>query len=415
MGQALATGRRIEIIDAFRGFALAGIVLVHMVEQYLAAPPPPELQSGMVQGPVDQVVAGLLEVFVRGKFFALFSFLFGLSFFLQMDRAARRGIDFQGRFIWRLTLLFAIGYLHSMFYRGDILTIYAILGLFLVPFHRVRTPVVLAVAGLLILGVGRLAVFALDGGDTMFPQGDFAPELPHNRVYFDALLSGSLLEVFSLNAWQGHMAKLEFQLNVFGRWYLTFAFFLLGLWAGRVRLFEKLDEWQRAIKKALWASLAACIVFLFATGLLFSGLADGSNQPSFRSWRAMAALTSYDLFNFTLATVILCGFLLVYRRARGQRVLVRLAPYGRTALSNYFMQTLIGTFLLYHWGLGYLGKFSNTAMVGIGVAVIALQVYASMVWLRHFHYGPIEWLWRCGTRLSWQPLLKKGVRFNYSR
>lgn len=409
VGQALATGRRIEIIDAFRGFALAGIVLVHMVEQYLAAPPPAALQSGMATGPADQVVAGLLEVFVRGKFFALFSFLFGLSFFLQMDRAARRGVNFQGRFIWRLTLLFAIGYLHSLFYRGDILTIYAILGLFLVPFHRIRTPVILAVAGLLILGAGRFTVFALNGGDTMFPQGDFAPELPHNQVYFGALLSGSLLEVFSLNAWQGHLSKLEFQLNVFGRWYLTFAFFLLGLWAGRVRLFENLDAWHGAIKKALWASLAACIAFLFATGLMFSGLRDGGTQVTFDSWQAMAALTSYDLFNFTLASAILCGFVLIYRRAGGERVLATLAPYGRTALSNYFMQTLIGTFLLYHWGLGYLGKFSNTAMLGIGIVVIVVQVYASTVWLRHFHYGPIEWLWRCGTRLSWQSLSRRAA------
>src|SRR6056297_853080 len=93
------TLNRIEIIDALRGFALAGIVLVHMVEQYLAAPWPEGQMEALVQGPLDQAVDAIILLIFRGKFFALFSILFGLSFFIQMDRASRKGTDFKFRFI----------------------------------------------------------------------------------------------------------------------------------------------------------------------------------------------------------------------------------------------------------------------------------------------------------------------------
>lgn len=400
---------RIQIIDALRGFALAGILLVHMVEQFLGAQPSDAMMSEMFRGTADQVLAGLLEILVRGKFLALFSFLFGLSFFIQMDRATDRSKTFHGRFLWRITLLLIIGYAHSLFYRGDILTIYAMLGFLLVPFYAVRTRVLLAVAALLLLGAGRYAVFAISGGETIMPYGDFSPELPHNQAYYAALLSGSLLDVFASNAWLGHMSKLEFQVTLSGRLFLTFAFFLLGLWAGRVSLFEKREEWHGLFKRALWAGLAASVAFLGLTIVLFSTLSAGNGMPVFDSWHSMFARSSYDLFNLAVTVVILCTFVLAYNRPRGERFLAQLAPYGRTALTNYLLQTVIGTFVFYNWGLGYLGKLSNTEAFGIALVVLVLQVLASRWWLKQFRYGPVEWLWRSGTRLEWQPLAGRAV------
>ena len=399
-------GDRIEIIDAFRGFALIGIVLVHMVEQYLGTMPTEAIRAAMVQGPLDNLVEAFLGIFVRGKFFALFSFLFGLSFFIQMDRAAQKGVDYNGRFLWRVTLLLIIGYAHSLFYRGDILTIYAMLAFVLVPFYKVRSVYLLTITAILIAGAGRYIVFAINGGETILPYGDVTPDLPHNQAYFDALYSGSLLDVFSVNAVYGHLAKLEFQINVFGRWYLTFAYFLLGLWSGRLRLFERLEELRPRIKKALILSAVLTLLFMVLTMVLF-GAAGDDGQPGFNSWLQMFAMTSYDLFNFTLAVLLLCSFVLLYRRDRWQRMLGKLAPYGRTALSNYFLQTLIGTFLLYNYGLGLLGTISNSQAFGLAIVVIAMQIWLSAVWLRHFRFGPLEWLWRSGTKLSWQPLLRR--------
>lgn len=399
---------RIQVIDAFRGFSLMGIVLVHMVEQYLAAAPTEAMRAGMVQGPLDQVVQVLLMLFVQGKFFAMFSFLFGLSFYIQMDRAAQKGINYQGRFLWRVTLLLLIGYLHSLFYRGDILTIYAILAFVLVPFYRLSNKLLLGIAAILMLGAGRYMVFALYGGETIFPYGAGQPDLPHNLDYYAALLSGSLFDVFSQNALFGHLSKLEFQMNMDGRWYLTFAFFLLGLWAGRLRIFERLDELHSQFKKALVISSILTVLFVVSTTLLFMAANPEEGQQS-ESWMLMFAFTSRDLFNCALTVVLLCGFVLLYGGKFWGRVFVKLAPYGRTALTNYVLQSLIGTFLFYNYGLGLLGQVSNMQAAGIGILVIAFQLWLSALWLRHFRYGPLEWLWRSGTKLSWQPLSKQAA------
>src|SRR5688572_11631364 len=119
---------RLELVDALRGFALMGLFLVHMVELfelYWLAPRP------------DWAFEWTMWLFA-GKSFALFALCFGLSFYIIMDRARGRGVDFTGRFAWRLAILLALGLLHGLVYRGEILQILALLGLLLIPFDRVR-------------------------------------------------------------------------------------------------------------------------------------------------------------------------------------------------------------------------------------------------------------------------------------
>ena len=394
---------RIQSIDAFRGFALAGIAIAHMVEQYIAAQAPESLGAVMNATIADQIVQAFIEIFVRGKFFAMFAFLFGVSFCIQMDNAANKGINFQPRFLWRLALLFLIGYLHSLFYRGDILTIFAMLGVLLVFFYRVPTRVCLTVAAVIILGLPRFILFALHGTDEIIPGADFDPALPTNVAYFDALLNGALLDVFAANAWQGHLSKMEFQLNVMGRFFLTFAYFLLGLCVARSGLFRDAEKHKATLKRALWWSAGIMIVALAIMVLLFMRAFDGDDSAGFSSWTTMFAFTFMDVFSLSMAGVFLCGFLLIFLRPRGHRVLGVLAPYGRTALTNYVLQTLVGTFILYNWGLGMLGEVSNVQTFGMALAIIAVQVTMSRLWLQRFRFGPLEWLWRSGTYLEWQP------------
>jgi uncharacterized protein len=395
------TSHRIQSIDAFRGFALAGIAIAHMVEQYYGAMPPPGLFDDVYASGLDKVAGAFVEIFVRGKFFALFSFLFGVSFFIQMDNGAQKGINFRARFLWRLALLFVVGYAHALFYRGDILTIYAVVGVALVLFFHVRTAVCLALAAIVLLGLPRFLLFALNGGDVLFAGGDADPALPANLAYAEAVTQGSLVDVFRANAWHGLVTKAEFQLNVFGRGYLTFAYFLVGLCVGRLGLFRDLERHAASLKRGLWIAIAAVVVTFVTAGFLFSTLPENSN---FDNWQAMFALTAMDLWNLSFATLYLCGFLLWFNRPRGRQVLGKLAPYGRAALSNYVLQTLIGTILLYNFGFGLLGQLSNADMFGIAIVVIAGQVALSAAWLRYYRFGPLEWLWRSATWFEWQRL-----------
>lgn len=220
----MATKQRFEIVDALRGFALAGIVIVHMVENYVGAPVPEEAMTATHQGIADYFVDGFIMLFLRGKFFALFSFLFGLSFFIQMKNAGDSGYNFKGRFLWRLLLLFGIGYLHHLFYRGDILTVYALLGVFLIPFYNSRNRTVLLVAAILFLGCGRYVVFLLNDGPSLFFDGELNPGHPAVVIYFDVIRNGNIWQVFKSNAYNGQIMKMDFQLGVFSRGYLTFGF-----------------------------------------------------------------------------------------------------------------------------------------------------------------------------------------------
>ena len=396
--------QRIEIIDALRGFSLAGIVIVHFVENFIGSAVPQNVLEGLHVGPMDYVVDVFIALFLRGKFFALFSFLFGLSFFIQMDNGQKTGNYFGPRFLWRLIVLLIIGGLHHMFYRGDILTIYALLGIFLIPFYKLNNKWVLGCVALLFLGLGRFIVFAITQGDYIFSPGGIMPDDPEALLYFNTIENGSLQEVIVSNSTIGHLNKLEFQLGVFGRGYLTFGFFLLGLYTGRIGFFLKLKENKKLIKKVLIGSIILFVVSLVLTALIFMQLGE---DVTFDNWPAMAGLTAFDLNNIAMTFILITLFVMLYKKVKGQKWLGKFAPYGRMALTNYVSQSLLGTFLFFGWGLGYLVEFRNSYTFLISILVIFVQMVLSKWWLTNFKYGPLEWLWRSITFFKWYPLRKK--------
>jgi len=400
----LQRSSRIDIIDALRGFSLAGIVIVHMVENYVGAPVPEGAMEAAHQGVMDYVVDGFILLFLRGKFFALFSFLFGLSFFIQMRNASLKGMSFRLRFIWRLTILLCIGYLHSLFYRGDILTVYASLGIFLIPFYKLKKHWVYVVAILLFLGLGRYVVFIFNNGNNLFMEGAFNPNSPDITAYYNVLLNGSIWDVFKTNAWAGHLMKMDFQLGIFSRGYLTFGFFLMGLYAGRLDFFNTYLTEKKLISRVLWGAIALFVISLLITFGSFSQLGE---QPAFDNWYAMIGLTGFDLNNVGMTFIIICLFVKVYSSDRWNHGLKIFMPYGRMALTNYVLQSVIGTFVFYGWGLAYLGKLSNTVSFVLALLIILLQMLFSKWWMKRFYYGPFEWIWRSLTFLKVFPF-KRG-------
>jgi len=392
---------RIEIIDALRGFALAGIVFVHMLEGFVAAAIPTTLAESMNPTIWDHVASGFVDFLFRGKFFALFSFLFGLSFFIQMDNGEKRGTSFGARFLWRLVLLFAIGFVHSMFYRGDILTLYALVGVLLIPFFKVDTKWLLAIAGLIFLGLGRFIVFYATQGGGIFTEVDFGPESPYSKNYIELLQNGSITEVFSSNAIEGNLMKAEFQFGIFNRGYLTFAFFLLGLVMGRLGFFKNYLT-EKVFLKRLWIFGLALFAFgLLGTIATFALLGQNFdfNSPGF-----MVGLTFADLINLAMTVLLVAVFVILYKKRKAGNFLRAFIPYGKMALTNYVVQSIVGTYLFFGWGLGYLGKLPNRYVFLIAIAIIAVQMWASRLWLKYFRYGPLEWLWRSLTFFKLYPI-----------
>lgn len=395
---------RIEVIDALRGFALAGIFICHMTEQYVGAGSP-EIHGTAVRITIlDQVIEGFIGILMRGKFLALFSFLFGLSFYIQMNNGAKKGASFGGRFLWRLLLLLLIGYLHSLFYRGDILTIYAMLGILLIPFFRAPNKWILGFSAILFLGLGRYIVFFLNGGNHLFLDvNPIDMESAHVLEYYNTIKSGSLLDVFATNSWQGHLDKMNFQYGPFGRGYFTFAFFLIGLYVGRSGFFNRIHEEKTFTKKVL---IGSSILFIISIAIIAAAFMAMGPEIGMDNWYAMIGLSGYDISNLSITLIYLALFIILYRKVKSEKWLAKLAPYGRMALTNYILQSLLGTLLLYGWGMGLLGEITNTHTFLIAIGLIILQVWASKIWLRYYNYGPLEWLWRSLTFMKVFPMRK---------
>ena len=395
----VAAGDRIVVVDALRGFALMGIVLVHMVEQYVGGPVPQTVGAFTSHGLADNIVEALINIFIRGKFFTIFSLLFGLSFFIQLDRAEQKGASFGLRFLWRLAILFAIGFMHNLFYRGDILTVYALLGIVLLPLNRLSDRALLWTA-LLLLILPRFVVYGTEQLLSLTPP-DVLDNQAAQQAYWDVLREGSLGQLFAMNAGYGFWSKMYFQFHWVARGYQTLALFLLGLYVGRRGYFTDLEANRPLLRKLLRWGGGLALGFFLLTGLTF-----GLLNPAFGSPLFYLAMTFADLGNMAMTGLIIGAFGWWYLKPNLRRTLDKLVPYGRMALTNYFTQSLIGTFIFFHFGLGLLGAIGSGLTFLLAVVIFVTQVAFSRYWLRRFHYGPLEWLWRSLTYGRWQPLRK---------
>ncbi len=395
---------RIESIDVLRGFTLFGIILVHFTEQYYAGMHPQKYSGFTEKGMLDGIVSGFVSLFVTGKFFMIFSFLFGLSFYLQLSKSDISPAFFL-RFAWRLLILFAIGFLHHLHYRGDILTIYATLGLSLLLFYRLPDKALLIIALLLTLNLPSVITRGVDAlsmtgnGQPFFPTDDKAAE-----TYYETIKHGSYAELLIANLHE-FRGKFDFQV-VSGRIYITLGLFLLGMYAGRRKVFENLAPLVPFLKKlmkyALW-SLLGCLVFSVAFFGSFYLMGISLSQAV--QW--MVGGLVFDLFNAALATIYATGILVLFQKTNWRLRLIHLYPLGRMGLTTYLMQTLAGFLIFFGPGFGLLGEIGSSVCLCIGIVVFFLQILFSKWWFRHFQFGIFEWLWRTLTYCKIQPLLKK--------
>ncbi|MBQ7824155.1 MAG: DUF418 domain-containing protein [Bacteroidaceae bacterium] len=431
---------RITVIDALRGFALLGVVLVHMQQHYsifnfgVSEPVVPLFPA------MDEWVSWLTQNVLMGKFINIFAFLFGMSFFIQMDRAAQKGEDFRNRFTWRMVVLFIIGVVGSAFYTGDILSIYAFFGLILVLLYPLKNWALLLVACLILAGAPRWISIGYDklkNPQRMEMSADLQSRLSSSqmqnalRVQPESTASNaastanneisrphrlqdfrpqeqpepSFWHSVRNNLTNGRENTLNYQFNQGGRGYLTFALFILGLVVGRIRFFETVHLHRRrnAILFAgfsLGVALLNCIIRSLPQeqGFFMRGM------PSTIS---LVRMSLNDINMVLFSAAITMGFVVLYHVRGIGRCLDILSPYGRMGLTNYEMQGVVGSIVFSLWGFGSVfGTWHATELFLLGIAVYASQIVFSAVWLKYFKYGPLEWLWRSATYLKWQPFRK---------
>lgn len=391
---------RIEIIDVLRGFTLLGIIMVHFSEQYYAGAHPESHMNFEVKFLGDQIMQGFIGIFISGKFFMIFSFLFGLSFFLQLNKS-ESNVKFFGRFFWRLVILCAIGFLHHLHYRGDILTIYAMLGVGLLICYKLPDKFLLILALILTINLPSVVVRGVES----FTQPEteiqdlFGGNNADNEKYFATLKEGSYLEVLKTN-FNEFEFKYRFQV-VSGRIYITMGLFLLGLYAGRKRVFENwkenLPQFKKYLKRSLWIILG---LILFSAAFFGGAEAAKITLPQIVQW--MVGGLVFDIFNLSLAVIYVAGIVLLFNKEKWYRRLMHFYAVGRMGLTTYLTQTFFGVLLFFGIGFGLLGEIGVLASVGIAVLIFMGQIHFSKWWLSRFRYGPVEWFWRSATYLKIQ-------------
>ena len=363
---------RVLSLDVLRGWAVGGMLVVNF--GYFS-------QEGLAdQGGADAWGAPLVQFLADGKFFTLFSVLFGVGFAMQVDRAAARGTAFAPVYVRRLLTLLLLGLAHALLHPLEILHRYALLGVLLLPLRTAstRTLVVVGVVGLIAPPLlGSLA--AAETGPSERPA----------LVYANA----GLAEVVSQNV--ARFRREAVDLRALG----PFPYFVVGLYLGRRRRLDLVTGADGPLARARWWLLGVGI------GLQAAVVAIVLTAPALVPTMLRPLIpTLLDVGSALMGLFYAAVIVLALRDVRWQRRLAGLAAVGRMALSNYLLQTVVVTTLLYGYGAGLHGRLRVVTGLPVACVIFAVQVALSRWWIARFRLGPAEWLWRSVTYGGWQPL-----------
>ena len=395
----LPVAERIVAMDVIRGFALLGIFLMNI--EGMAGPLNASL-TGLdpsLAG-ADRAVDALIYVLVQGKFYVLFSLLFGMGFAVMAARAEAAGRPFVRVYLRRTFALLAIGLAHMLLvWSGDILTVYALLALLLLAVFRTVPARQLPWLGLglyvaplcLVLGLGALGSLAqLEPGAAREMQRALAQEAQAWQRTLDAQAAayghGTWLDATRQRA--ADMGQMFVHaLTVFG--WQVLGLFVLGSWFVRSGAIADPSAFPRLFARLRWVALPVGLLLVLA-GFRLMPTMDPGRLDFGMGVATFAASTGALLMSLGYLAWIVRGL----RHPRAAGALALLAPAGRMALTHYLLQSLIGTLVFYGYGLGAFGQLPRAWQPVFVLAVFALQVLVSRWWLRRFRYGPMEWIWR---------------------
>ncbi|WNH52905.1 DUF418 domain-containing protein [Stenotrophomonas oahuensis] len=392
--QPVAVGDRIEVIDILRGVALLGILLMNME----ALSGPLDLAFTGIdphwQG-ADRWADALIYVLVQGKFFTLFSLLFGAGFAIMAQRAEAARRDFTPFYLRRSAGLLLIGLCHALLvWSGDILVLYALISLPLLAFREapprwlpVMGVITYLFASALMIGMGLLVGIAAQADSAMADAaaaGQRAIEL-QRQAYAHGSWTDAVLQ-------RAH----DLQVNLGGMLVVgpeVLGMFLIGAGFARSGALSDPERFPRLYRRLRWGAWPAGLVLMIISACWVPYVAPGTFSP--------ASGFAYALSS--VASLLMClGYLAWIVHARAQ--LRVLAPIGRMALTQYILQSLVGTWVFYGYGLGAFESLPRLWQIPFALVLFALQVLFAHAWLRHFRFGPLEWVWRAMTYRRWPPL-----------
>lgn len=402
----VTTAERIQILDILRGFALFGILLVNMA--YFANPVQYILGQYTPATSLDAAAEWLIRFVGEGKFYSLFSLLFGLGFTLMMTRSQERGVRFVSLHLRRLLILLFFGLVHGLLiWVGDILVYYALLGVVLILFRNtgpkwllrwvfifLLLPFLFTLLGTLSTEMVRMTSEGAAILDEMQVEQASLFQADIDRAYA-VYATGNFIEI-TAQRWQ----DLQFM------WLVSLflapsimAMFLLGAYFGRRAVFRQVEEHLPLFRHLLlWGG----IIGVIGNALFASFITAGHRMVP--NWNILIATTGQIIGAPALMLFYVAALTLLARTATWGPRLALLAPVGRMALTNYLLQSIICTLIFYGYGLGLFGQIGAAAGILLTLVIYAAQIPFSHWWLSRFRFGPAEWLWRTLTYGKLQPL-----------
>lgn len=395
--------KRYIILDSLRGLALLGICLANFPEFSLYTFLDSTAQEAMPTAGIDTVVRYLQYIFIDGKFYTLFSLLFGIGFSIILSNSAQNNRNGIAIFYRRMSVLFLIGLFHLLFlWAGDILILYAFMGFFLPLFRNVSDKKLLIFASVLLL-----FPIAIDAGVEIFGWNFAAPAISateyfHGKAGIDAhnfpvwlVEEQSYIDVLKFNLAGSFIRMQEFIDG--NRVFKVLGLFLLGLYIGRKGIYANLIENKASLKKVMKYGL----IIGFPTSILYAWSAMNAHPIGLAGHSAI-----YTVSVVPLSFAYISAIYLWYIKNPERSIFKVFAAPGRMALTNYLMQSVFGMIIFYGIGFELGARTGLIYVVLIATAVFSIQIIYSYLWLHYNRFGPLEWGWRMLTYGKWMKLTR---------
>lgn len=373
---------RISLLDVLRGFALVSIMLLHSIEHFDIYYFPETLSPWMKE--LDSKIWDTLFFLFGGKSYSIFALLFGVTYGIQLSRQEELGKPFGARFAWRMLLLLGFGMINSAFFQGDILSIYAVIGLLLIPLCKLPEKVILGIAIFMMLLPYEWInlIYALQHPDEKINN-------PISWSYFGKMFeyidSPSLWKIMIGNLTNGKIAVLIWNWEN-GRFFSILALFLFGFLMAKHKLFEWNSTSERFWKKVLLIAFISFIP-LYVIQLQMDSIIASAII------RRPVLIMETAWTNLSLMLIWVSGLTLLFYKTKLQSALMYFSSFGKMSLSNYIIQSVIGGAIFYGWGL-CLYKYTGATygiLIGFGMTVV-MGIFCKW-WEKRYKQGPLETLW----------------------
>ncbi len=399
-------------MDVLRGFAILGIFIANLGSGFSYYQEEAHRTGPLLVPGWDHKMTMLHHMFIEGKFYSIFSLLFGWGIALQIKRGMARGVDAVPTVRRRLAFMLLLGFIHLMIWPGDIVFFYALLGFLLLPLRKFSNKTLLITGVVLILSPILLYFLKMTWPELNYPArklfetGNLVDmrlnHITSEEEYFKFIANADWFDVLKSNI-SGFFYRYGYLFFV-SRVPKVLGMFLIGYVVGRTDFYKNITQHKKLL---YWVIGIGLVIGLPANYFLAHYMGYYNSDYFMLKQKGLYQTIAYALGVAPLAMAYVALFMLAFRTNAGKKIFSVLAPVGKMAFSNYILQSLVGNFVFLTAGLGLMGTIGPVYFTLFGFLFFILQIILSTIWLKFFNFGPIEWLWRSATYKKWQPIRKR--------